>query len=174
MALTRLHPKPPRSKMSEEEQARARREAVRRWRARHPEKARAALYDWRQRNREKLRAIDKRSRDKHSASRLVTIKAWNKKHPERLVQYARRHQFAKTGILADLTIDEWLEILRLAEGRCFYCHETRKLEQDHVVPVSRGGAHTKSNIVAACRFCNASKHAKTPAEWKRVASEGTR
>ena len=41
-------------------------------------------------------------------------------------------------------------------GRCQYCG-TRADSIDHVVPRSRGGAHEWSNVVAACRACNARK-----------------
>jgi 5-methylcytosine-specific restriction endonuclease McrA len=41
-------------------------------------------------------------------------------------------------------------------GRCQYCG--KKAESiDHVVPRSRGGAHTWENVVAACSRCNSSK-----------------
>ncbi|MCB1250226.1 MAG: HNH endonuclease [Acidimicrobiales bacterium] len=41
-------------------------------------------------------------------------------------------------------------------GRCQYCG--RRAESiDHVVPRSRGGAHSWDNVVAACRRCNSAK-----------------
>ena len=41
-------------------------------------------------------------------------------------------------------------------GRCQYCGD--KAESiDHVIPRSRGGAHTWENVVAACERCNSSK-----------------
>lgn len=39
------------------------------------------------------------------------------------------------------------------------------LEMDHIVPESRGGATTVSNITLACRRCNRSKGTKTLEEW---------
>jgi 5-methylcytosine-specific restriction endonuclease McrA len=39
---------------------------------------------------------------------------------------------------------------------CQYCGATAE-NIDHVVPRSRGGAHTWDNVVAACRACNARK-----------------
>jgi 5-methylcytosine-specific restriction endonuclease McrA len=41
-------------------------------------------------------------------------------------------------------------------GRCQYCGG-RAESLDHIVPRSRGGAHTWENVVAACRPCNAQK-----------------
>jgi 5-methylcytosine-specific restriction endonuclease McrA len=40
--------------------------------------------------------------------------------------------------------------------RCQYCDEPAE-NIDHVIPRSRGGAHTWDNVVAACRPCNARK-----------------
>lgn len=48
---------------------------------------------------------------------------------------------------------------------CQYCRtriSEKKLTIDHVVPLSRGGTHTWTNVVAACSSCNNKKGSKTP------------
>lgn len=58
------------------------------------------------------------------------------------------------------------EIFARDDYTCQYCGERgRKLECDHVMPVSRGGETTEDNLVTACFACNRSKRAKTPEEW---------
>lgn len=51
-----------------------------------------------------------------------------------------------------------------ADGfRCYLCKkvfEASDLQVDHIVPVSRGGTHTRDNVATACGHCNASKGAK--------------
>ena len=47
--------------------------------------------------------------------------------------------------------------------RCQYCNRAAE-NIDHVVPRSRGGAHTWDNVVASCRACNARKEDRLPAE----------
>src|SRR5918998_4965183 len=47
-------------------------------------------------------------------------------------------------------------VLRRDGRRCAYCGK-RADTIDHVVPRSRGGAHTWDNCVAACRTCNSRK-----------------
>ena len=37
-----------------------------------------------------------------------------------------------------------------------------KLEQEHVIPISRGGAHTAENVVPSCTTCNRIKQARGP------------
>jgi len=52
-------------------------------------------------------------------------------------------------------------------GRCQYCLTRKPLGQltyDHVFPRSRGGETTWTNVVMACRPCNAKKDNKTPEE----------
>jgi 5-methylcytosine-specific restriction endonuclease McrA len=50
---------------------------------------------------------------------------------------------------------------------CQYCNiQTRDLTLDHVVPKSRGGAHTWENLVSACRSCNHRKGGKMVAETR--------
>ncbi|MGD9600817.1 MAG: HNH endonuclease [Gammaproteobacteria bacterium] len=48
---------------------------------------------------------------------------------------------------------------------CMYCGEQfsdGQLTRDHVVPLSRGGVDTWSNVVAACKECNTRKGGRTP------------
>ncbi len=58
--------------------------------------------------------------------------------------------------------------LFLRDGNlCMYCgHEFRasNLTRDHVIPLSRKGKNRWSNVVAACRHCNARKGNRTPEE----------
>lgn len=46
---------------------------------------------------------------------------------------------------------------------CQYCGRPAE-NVDHIVPRSRGGAHTWDNVVAACRPCNSRKENRSPAD----------
>ncbi|MEV7827516.1 HNH endonuclease [Microbacterium enclense] len=50
---------------------------------------------------------------------------------------------------------------------CAYCRTPciGLPDPEHVIPLSRGGDNAMSNIVAACRPCNADKRDLTPPEW---------
>ncbi|MCY4195841.1 MAG: HNH endonuclease [Rhodobacteraceae bacterium] len=50
------------------------------------------------------------------------------------------------------------------EFKCQYCGATTELTFDHVVPRSRGGKTTWTNVVTACAPCNLSKGARPLAE----------
>lgn len=52
------------------------------------------------------------------------------------------------------------EILELYDHRCVYCGEqldASELTVDHVQPRVKGGDHSRGNLVACCRRCNAEK-----------------
>ena len=55
-------------------------------------------------------------------------------------------------------------ILRRDGYRCQYCGTRDQLTVDHVLPKSRGGAHTWRNMVAACIRCNNKKGNRKPEE----------
>ena len=58
---------------------------------------------------------------------------------------------------ATLTGEEWTAIKKQFKNRCVYCGEIKPLTMDHIIPLSKGGTHTKNNIVPACRPCNSAK-----------------
>jgi 5-methylcytosine-specific restriction endonuclease McrA len=58
-----------------------------------------------------------------------------------------------------LTALEWEAIKARAKNRCYYCQQIpEELTIDHIIPLSKGGKHTASNVVPACRPCNSRKH----------------
>jgi hypothetical protein len=52
------------------------------------------------------------------------------------------------------------EVWRRDGGACVDCGSRERLEYDHIVPVSRGGANTARNIELRCEPCNRKKGAK--------------
>ncbi|WP_310877147.1 HNH endonuclease [Priestia megaterium] len=72
----------------------------------------------------------------------------------------------KLSLESTLTVFEWQECLDYFENSCAYCgihndlakelHDN-SLHQEHVVPVTKGGAFSKENIIPSCRICNSSK-----------------
>ena len=75
------------------------------------------------------------------------------------MQRSRRARKAGAAV-NDFTHMQWVEMQRAYDHRCVYCGKRAKghLTQDHITPLSRGGNHTVSNIVPACRECNCKKH----------------
>ncbi|MFG3200349.1 HNH endonuclease [Streptomyces sp. NPDC048208] len=87
---------------------------------------------------------------------LSTDKRNTLTHKRRAESYGVAHEeYSRTAILA-----RWL-------WKCAYCGN-RAEHLDHIVPLSRGGTDTESNILPACAPCNLSKGAKTLEEWSRT------
>ncbi|MDN4166664.1 HNH endonuclease [Cytophagales bacterium LB-30] len=55
-------------------------------------------------------------------------------------------------------------IFRRDNHTCQYCGSTRDLTLDHVVPSSKGGKSSWTNLVTACKRCNTRKGDHTPEE----------
>lgn len=58
---------------------------------------------------------------------------------------------------------------RRSSGICYYCGRRfppRELTMDHIVPLIRGGRTVRSNVVPACKECNAKKKYLLPVEWE--------
>jgi 5-methylcytosine-specific restriction endonuclease McrA len=102
----------------------------------------------------------------------IRCKIYRKTHPEKVAHYKRIRRERLKHILKTLTFKEWELILKLFDYRCVYCNKTGKLTLDHVIPISRGGEHTKYNVVPACKSCNSKKHNKMPKEWLGEISRG--
>lgn len=61
----------------------------------------------------------------------------------------------------DFTAEEFAELCFLYGNICLSCKESKTLTVDHVVPLSKGGNNTISNIQPLCKSCNSQKSSKT-------------
>lgn len=63
----------------------------------------------------------------------------------------------------------WGEVMRIWAdiGKvCAYCNQqTAAIEPDHVIPLSKGGSNSITNVVPACQRCNGDKRDLLLAEW---------
>jgi 5-methylcytosine-specific restriction endonuclease McrA len=55
-------------------------------------------------------------------------------------------------------------IFKRDNNECVYCGSKRNLTIDHIIPRSRGGKNTWSNLVTCCSNCNLKKGNRTPEE----------
>jgi hypothetical protein len=83
------------------------------------------------------------------------------------VRTARHRAIALGAPVVDFGLGDWKALLEQHDHHCAYCGtEGVSLLIEHRTPLSRGGEHTKANIVPACERCNLSKSTKTEAEWQ--------
>ena len=125
-------------------------------RKRHPERGRRNDLRQRQANLEKYRARERA----YNASEhgRATRRAWYKTPLG--VETNRRN--ALTHMYGREAVAWWTS---LVDPVCSYCDDPATTI-DHVIPVSKGGTHDLSNLVPACRPCNASKGDKDVDSWR--------
>lgn len=62
---------------------------------------------------------------------------------------------------------DWQRLVARYRGCCAYCgNPSKDLQREHVISLSRGGAHGPGNILPACPPCNYSKHTSFLMEFR--------
>ncbi len=141
-----------------------RREYGRAWMLRNAEKAREAMRRWRA-NHPDQHAAETRARyarDPAKFQRMIDSSP-NRQAVRRAMRHRRRDLVRGQ---PSFTAAEWSSLVEGHAGRCAYCGELRTLQVDHRTPLSRGGANTIDNILPACGPCNLKKRTMTEAEFR--------
>lgn len=128
--------------------------------------------DWYWENQDRKKVYDVRYRhanqDRINAYRrdLYAQKMEDESYRQAMSSSSQRYIARKRGLTGHaVRVEDMMKISRRYGGLCAYCSDLA-CEWDHVIPLSRGGAHQIGNLVPSCRTCNASKSTKTPSEWK--------
>tara|TARA_Y100001951_G_C11183991_1_gene207582 strand:+ start:271 stop:588 length:318 start_codon:yes stop_codon:yes gene_type:complete len=56
--------------------------------------------------------------------------------------------------------DVKMRVWRRDRGQCVLCESRERIEYDHIIPFSKGGADTVRNLQLLCGLCNRKKAAK--------------
>lgn len=134
----------------------------REFRKKYPEKYKDQYTRNYQRNKEKILSRIRTWRQNNRDVDRERSRKWAINNPEKSAQRHRnrRARLRTTGIV---TVSEWEELKKRYEYTCLCCGVTEpdiKLQQDHVIPISRGGLNLIDNIQPLCPDCNYKKHTK--------------
>ena len=146
------------------------------WHSKNKDKQRTYSKNYRLRNKEKIKQINREwyRNNKHKRAQyykknkdyiLKRTAKRRKDNPLISRVYTHKYRQRKKLLKSNFTIDQWQQCLTHFNHQCAYCGSTESLEQEHVIPVSRGGHYTPDNIIPACRSCNASKNNKIMQDW---------
>ncbi len=117
---------------------------------------------------ELLKRAENRKKPEFKIKKRLSDKKWIENNREYYNLRSRAHCANRRARLRDipgkLHADEVAELLRV-KNKCSYCGATEDLCIDHVVPVSKGGHNTLSNLEVACMSCNSSKNNKDLKYW---------
>jgi 5-methylcytosine-specific restriction endonuclease McrA len=155
--------------MSDTERRRAQHAA---WYAAHREERRARNAAWRIEHREERLAYEAvyraEHREEHAASGRAYLATPRGRLAQALANARRQVRERKQPAWIDpaLTLDAACAAL-LPVSECYYCGcdlgDDWQLE--HKIPLSRGGAHTLSNLAMSCPECNRDKRSMTDREF---------
>lgn len=127
-----------------------------------PEKSRAKVRKSYKKHAEKRKAYardyDKKNRAQKSAYRVK----WVHEHPFRARQTRAVQKAKQYGVRVDLNTNYW-RIYKRDRGICHLCQQKvdrATLTFDHIIPLSKGGAHSPENIAVAHYICNRDKKAQ--------------
>lgn len=77
----------------------------------------------------------------------------------------QKREAKKRELPYSLTLSQWEQIKIFFNNRCAYCENELPLEQEHFIPLSKGGEYSKNNIICSCKSCNDSKRDREFFEW---------
>ncbi len=95
-------------------------------------------------------------------------KNWKRNNPDKIREHKHKRRLLMGVSENNFTSEDikWLFIDQ--EGYCAYCNcdlDESGYHIDHVIPISRGGSNSRSNIALACPTCNLRKNSKTAEEF---------
>jgi 5-methylcytosine-specific restriction endonuclease McrA len=155
-------------------------ETARKWREEHPERFREMRAKWKvdhaketQERSRILYATNSKMREwrrqyslQHRDEIAVKNKMYRARDPDAIRAARWRRKMRLRGVSGNVTPAEWRERIAYFNGHCAYCGEQMiRPTQDHMVPISRGGAHSIENLVPACMSCNSRKGTKNLLEY---------
>lgn len=137
---------------------------------------------WTENNRDKHRTYVKKyyktdkgreNLERKKDSTAERRKRFRNNNPEYMRVHNQNRYANKNNLQADFTVEEWSNCLDYFDHCCAYCGISEEelhskgevLEQEHVIPVSKDGGYTKSNILPSCHSCNMSKYTNDFEEW---------
>lgn len=131
-----------------------------------PEKFRQWCRRWYRKNKHRNSERYARHADKKRAAR----RAWLRSHrAEHRAHQAARHRLRVSRCADPAAVTEFYRFVATAPRlRCWWCKRVTakgRRHVDHIVPLSRGGSHSRDNLCCSCARCNLRKSAKTPEEF---------
>lgn len=131
------------------------------------EAAKRYFREWQRANRQHVYARNKEWNRKNPEKRAAIRKRWNDANRGWRFNNVRMRR-ARTKAPDAASYRDWLDVLAAHGGKCAHCGTTARIECDHILPVARGGQHTKSNLQPLCRSCNATKNARIGIETRET------
>jgi 5-methylcytosine-specific restriction endonuclease McrA len=102
-------------------------------------------------------------RKTHKTQVAATLRAWHLRNKAKVSANRHKRVVRSKSVERTLTETQLKEILEYFDYKCAYCLvDLRTLPQveqtiDHLLPISKNGAHSADNVVPCCKSCNSRK-----------------
>lgn len=121
-------------------------------------------------NPERVRAIDRKAERNRKQTSAQRSAAWRAANPERQRVLSQQYRATRRALARSAAVGEvCYESLHAAYPDCYLCWQPLMgvVEMDHVIPLSRGGAHAQDNLRPTHEACNQRKSDKflTELDW---------
>lgn len=133
-------------------------------------KEKKAEYDkkYREDNKEKHVARDKKRREDNKENKAEYDKKYRETNSEERRVNEQRREAIKKSLISDFTVEQWESCLVYFDHKDAYTGLPMDISsQDHVIPLSKGGGYTVSNIVPCECSINSSKGNRDMLTWFR-------
>lgn len=146
----------------------------------YPERRRSSSRAWYNRNIDAQRIRVSNNRKIAYANNpekiLAANRAWASRNKDKIrLRDMRRRALLKGAEINLKGMIEWMGGIKSKRTFvCYYCdqeHPISMVHFDHIIPLSKGGAHSVENLCASCQPCNCSKQAKQVSAWVRIGQQ---
>lgn len=121
--------------------------------------------EYNQRNKD---IVAKRKQEQYLKNKVRYAKyhlEYARKHPDKCKLKRHKREAKIKNLPSTLTVEQWEITKKHFNNVCAYCGGENFIQQEHFIPVAKGGEYSFSNILPSCRSCNCSKQDKDFFEW---------
>lgn len=136
------------------------------YRAKNPEKVKAARLAWKQANKEKNVESVLRYQRKYPEKHTAATAAYRARNKDKYRNYSQNRRVRKENNGVFLITDK--ELSRILSRPCANCQSFDRPTLDHIIPISLGGTHSIGNLQALCMPCNSSKANRVMTVWRKA------
>lgn len=138
------------------------------YREANKELCKSRTQDWVSRNHDKRLEYSRQYYQENREEIIQKNKEYYEQNPEQRTIQEQRRRSRKKELASDFSTPDWEIALTYFNNKCCYCGiESQKLQQEHIIPLSKGGDYSSYNIAPACRTCNLNKYTHDMETWYR-------
>lgn len=151
------------------EYAEAAKRRVKRWYHANKDRAKKRIYQWAKDNAARVQANHREWQDKNRDKMREIMKRHYAASPGRYRNYAREAEFRRRTREKQGRVGraDYQLVILMSNGNCGICAKEvarEDLSYDHIIPISKGGAHSLENLQLAHVYCNKRKAGMMPDE----------